>query len=238
MIATADPEVAAELADRTDLTRAQALALAARVEKAAVRLARTGHLTPADVDPVRQPLVALALLHKGVATPPEWARRLVGDPSVEIRESLAGCPDLPPDVTEILAADPDRRVVAELALFTKPSTAAHLARHPHVAVRRAVAANGSAPAGALAALVTGEGLPPAGTCRVREREPTPFTHDPHCPRPDCTLLPGDACDGSHQSAVHDVLLAAVWNAATGPRAGPARWDGRPARITRSRGCGT
>ncbi|WTW92537.1 hypothetical protein OG216_03720 [Streptomycetaceae bacterium NBC_01309] len=214
MIATADPEVAAELADRPDLTRAQALALAARDGDAAVRLAHTGHLTPADIDPVRQPLVALALLREGVAVPPEWARSLAGDSRVEIRESLAGCPDLPPDVTEVLAADPDWRVVAELALFAEPSTAGRLARHPHMAVRRAVAANESAPPGALAALVTGEDLPPASACRVCEREPTPFTHDPHCPNPDCTLLPGDACDGSHQSAVHDVLLAAVSNAAT------------------------
>ncbi|WP_436772632.1 hypothetical protein [Yinghuangia sp. YIM S09857] len=213
LIATADPDTAAGLADRPDLTRPQALALAARAEAAAVRLARSGRLTSADVDPVRQPLAALALLHEGAA-PAAWARRLAGDPRAEIRESLAGCPDLPPDVTEALASDPEWRVVAELALWATPSTVAHLARHPHMGVRRAVAANESTPPSALAALVTGEGLPPASACHVCDQEAIPFTHDPDCPRPDCTLLPGDACDGTHQSTAYDILLAALANAAT------------------------
>ncbi|WP_345672782.1 hypothetical protein, partial [Streptomyces phyllanthi] len=139
---------------------------------------------------------------------------LAADPDVRHREKLAACSGLPPDVVETLVADPDVRVVAELALWTTPDTAARLARHPHAEVRRAVAANEATPPDVLAALISGEGLPPARHCLVCDREEPPFTHDPHCPRPDCDLPPGASCDGSHESTVHSLLLAALQNPAT------------------------
>src|SRR6185369_12410695 len=97
---------------------------------------------------------------------------------------------------------------------TTPDMAARLAWHPHAEVRRAVAANEATPPAVLAALITGEGLPPAQRCLVCDREETPFVHDPQCPRLDCDLLPGASCDGSHESTLHDMQQAALRNPAT------------------------
>ncbi|MEU4930484.1 hypothetical protein AB0G54_28910 [Streptomyces yokosukanensis] len=213
LIALGDADVCWELAARADLGRAQVAALAACGEEIAVRLAREGRLSAADVDPLTQPYAALALLDEGVCRP-EWARLLAGRPITEYREKLAACPALPPDVTETLAADPDVRVVAELALWTTPETAARLARHPHAEVRRAVAANEATPPAVLAMLLNGEGIAPARRCLVCDREPTPFVHDPNCPRPDCDLPRGAACDGSHQSTVLETRHVALLNPAT------------------------
>ncbi|WP_405808406.1 hypothetical protein OG729_27050 [Streptomyces sp. NBC_00210] len=213
LIAVADADIAADLADRADLSHGQAVALASRVEETAVRLAYEGRLTAADVDPVAQPHAALALLDERAGSP-ESARLFAADPVVERREKLAACSDLPPDVAQTLAADSDVRVVAELALWTTPDMAARLARHPHAEVRRAVAANEATPPAVLAALITGEGLPPAQRCLVCDREETPFVHDPQCPRLDCDLLPGASCDGSHESTLHDMQQAALRNPAT------------------------
>ncbi|WP_327372242.1 hypothetical protein [Streptomyces sp. NBC_01217] len=44
-------------------------------------------------------------------------------------------------------------------MWTTADLAASLARHPHAAVRRAVAANEATPPQGLAMLITGEGLP-------------------------------------------------------------------------------
>ncbi|MFD5630970.1 hypothetical protein [Streptomyces sp. NPDC127072] len=213
LVATADADIAVELAGRADLSRAQAVALASRVEESAVRLVYEGKLTAADIDPMAQPDAALALLDEG-AGDPEWARLLAADPVVERRERLAACAGLPVDVVAALAADSDARVVAGLASRTTPETAAALAAHPHAEVRRAVAANEATPPTVLAALISGEGLPPARWCLVCDREETPYAHDPHCPRPDCDLPPGASCDGSHESTVHDMLQAALRNTAT------------------------
>ncbi len=213
LIGIADGDVASELACREDLSRAQAVALAAHSAETAVQLAYERKLTTADIDPVTQPQAALALLDGGVGDP-EWARLLAAGPVVEHREKLAGCPGLPPDVVKTLAADPDIRVVAELALWTTSDTAARLARHPHAEVRSAVAANEETPPEVLAMLITGEGLPPAQRCLVCDREATPFVHDRHCPRPDCDLPPGAACDGFHQSTVHELHERALRNPAT------------------------
>ncbi|MFE6764666.1 hypothetical protein [Streptomyces sp. NPDC057689] len=214
LIALADADIAEILACRPDLGHAQAVALAASVEESVARLAYEGRLTAADIDPATQPEGALALLSEGHAHSPEWARHFAGDPVAEHREKLAACPGLPDDVVEKLAADPDVKVVAELALWTKPRTAARLASHPHAAVRRALAANEATPPVVLAALLTGEGLPPVRRCLVCDREETPFVHDPHCPRLDCDLPPGASCDGSHESTRHDTQLAALSNPAT------------------------
>lgn len=213
LVAVADAEVAAELAQRVDLGRARALELASRFEEVAVALAYAGRLTVDDVDPVAQPEAALALLDEGAGSP-EWARLFASDPEVERREKLAACPVLPPDVVETLAADPDVRVVAELALWTTSEVAARLAGHPHAEVRRAVAANEATPPDVLAALVTGKGLPAARRCLVCEREETPFAHDPSCGRLDCDLPPGASCDGSHESTVKVVRQMALGNPAT------------------------
>ncbi|MGW2090266.1 hypothetical protein [Streptomyces sp. NPDC001880] len=213
LIAAADPDIAVELAGRADLSREQAVSLVSRVEESAVRLAYEGRLTAADIDPAAQPHAALALLHERAGSP-EWARLLAADPVVEHREKLAACSGLPSDVVDTLAADSDVRVVAELALWTTPEVAARLAGHPHAEVRRAVAANEATPRAVLAALITGEGLPPAQRCLVCDREETPFVHDPQCPRPDCDLLPGASCDGSHESTMHDIQEAALRNPAT------------------------
>ncbi|MCX4853806.1 hypothetical protein [Streptomyces canus] len=213
LTAVADVGLAAGLAYRADLSHAQALKLASRVEESAVWLAYAGRLTVADVDPVAQPRVALALLDEGAGSP-EWARLLAADPVVERREKLAACSALPPDVVETLAADSDVRVVAELALWTTPEVAARLAGHPHAEVRRAVAANEATPPAVLAALLTGEGLPPARWCLVCDREEIPFVHVPQCPQRDCDLLPGASCDGSHESTMHDMQQMALRNPAT------------------------
>ncbi|MFM9452661.1 hypothetical protein [Streptomyces europaeiscabiei] len=213
LIAVADADVDHGLAGRADLSRAQAATLAARDEGNGVLLAYEGRLTAADVDPTAQPLAALALLDEGAGAP-EWARLLAVDPDVEHREKLAACPGLPPDVVETLAADSDVRVVVELALWAAPDVAARLAGHPHAEVRRAVAANEATPPDVLAALVSGEGLPPARRCLVCDREEPPFTHSADCPRPDCDLRPGASCDGSHESTAHDTLWAALDNPAT------------------------
>ncbi|MGW3915825.1 hypothetical protein ACWEBX_30495 [Streptomyces sp. NPDC005070] len=213
LIATADTDLAHDLAGREDLSHAQAVALFSHDPRCGVRLAYAGKLTAADVDPVTQPETALALLDEGSGSP-EWARLLAADPVAGRREKLAACPGLPADVVERLAADTEPCVVAELALWTTPETAARLAEHPHAEVRRAVAFNEATPSDVLAALIAGEGLPPARHCLVCDREATPFTHDPECPRTDCDLGPGDSCDGSHESTVHAMWVAVLRNPAT------------------------
>ncbi|MFJ3576134.1 hypothetical protein [Streptomyces rubiginosohelvolus] len=213
LIAVADAEVADPLADRADLSRAQAVALAARVAESGVPLAYRGRLTAADVDPVARPDVALALLDTGAA-PAAWARLLAADPVVEHREKLAACPGLPPDVVETLAADPEIRVVAEAALWAPAQVAARLAAHPHAEVRRMVGANEATPPSVLEALVTGDGLPAARHCLVCDRRTSPFAHDPHGPRPDRDLPPWASCDGAHASTTHDLLYAALRNPTT------------------------
>ncbi|MFD6288931.1 hypothetical protein [Streptomyces sp. NPDC060205] len=213
-LADDDDDVADDLACRADLSRAQAVALVERVEESAMRLAYEGRLTAADIDPVARPDAALALLDRGAGRP-EWARLLAADPIRERREKLAACPGLPPDVVDALAADPDVRVVAELALWTTaPDVTARLATHPHAEVRRSVAANEATPPATLAALLTGAGQPAARHCLVCDREEIPFVHDPQCSRPDCDLPAGASCDGSHESTGHRTWEAALRNPAT------------------------
>ncbi|MDK0524377.1 hypothetical protein [Streptomyces sp. ML-6] len=213
LIAVADEDVAHSLARRADLGREQAVALAARVEESAVQLAYEGRLTAADIDPRTRPQAALALLDERSGDP-EWARLFARDPDVERRLKLAACPGLPADVRETLAADPDVRVVVELALWTTADLTARLAHHPHAEVRRAVAANEATPPRVLAMLVSGEGLPPTERCLVCDAEETPCAHDPHSPRLDCDLRPGASCDGSHESTLHELAQQALQNPAT------------------------
>jgi hypothetical protein len=212
LIGIADAELASALAGRADLSRAQAVALASRFGETAQQLVHEGKLSATDVDPVTQPDAALALLDAGVGLE-EWALLLVADPDHRRREKLTGCRGLPADVVERLASDPDVRVVAELALWATPEVAAGLASHPHAEVRRAVADNEATPPAVLAALLTGEGVPPVTRCLVCDREETPFVHDSQCQRVGCDLLPGASCDGSHESTLHDTWQAALRNPA-------------------------
>ncbi|MFI5866196.1 hypothetical protein [Streptomyces sp. NPDC051546] len=225
-----DEDLACALAERTDLTDHHVRALAA-AESAAAELVRTGRLDPAEVDPLERPSVALALLDEGVG-PPGWARALAAHPDPRIRWQLASRPGLPLDVREALAADPDVSVVAEFGIWTTdPALAARLAAHPHAEVRMATAINESVPPAALAALITGEGLAPAASCLVCDREDIPFTHDPSCPRTDCELPGGAACAGGHESTVHDTLQRAARNPAT-PAGAAASLAGHPSMIVR------
>ncbi|MCX5589406.1 hypothetical protein [Streptomyces erythrochromogenes] len=206
------------LCERTDLGPAQVAALAALDEDTPARLARDGHLGADDVDPAVWPLAALALLDEGRGLP-EWARRFAADPDPSLRWRLASCPGLPADVEDALAADPDPEVAAELALWTTSAPVAdRLARHPHAEVRRAVAYNEAVPPAALAALLTGAGLPPARSCLVCDGREIPFIHDPHCPDADCDLPADAACDGTHGSTVHGTRQRALANPATPPEA--------------------
>lgn len=230
LVTVADADLAEALACRPDLSPAQVTALASRFEGAAVRLAYEGRLGADDVDPALQPRAALALLDEG-AGKPRWARLFATGPVVEHREKLAACPGLPPDVALALAADAEVRVVAELALWTTPDLAARLARHPHTEVRRAAAANEATPPALLAALLTGEGVPAARSCPVCDRTASPFVHDRHCPEPACGLPPTAACDGSHESAVHDIQQAALRNPAT-PAATAALFADHPSVLLR------
>ncbi|GAA4596084.1 hypothetical protein BJY16_001897 [Actinoplanes octamycinicus] len=216
LIGLADEELASALADRPALTPAQVRELAARSEPAAIRLAHDGRLSADDwAEPAGAAdwaTVALALLDAGRGRP-EWARRLAADPDSAVRQELAACPDLPRDVRERLAADPDPEVTAELAWrTTDPDLLARLARHRHADVRAMVAANRAASPELLAGLVALD--PPPEACLVCDREPIPFLHDPHCPRTDCTLPPGAACAGGHESAIHSLRYQAVDNPAT------------------------
>ncbi|WP_328306812.1 hypothetical protein OG432_01310 [Streptomyces sp. NBC_00442] len=231
LTAVADGDVASALAARADLTQAQALALASHGEDCAVQLARAGRPGAEHVDPVSHPDLALALLDEGVGDQ-RWARRLVADPSAARRARLAACPGLPSDVVRTLAVDPDVQVVAELALWSDvPDVVAGLVRHPHTAVRRAAAANEVTPPDLLAALLTGEGLPPARWCEVCEREAIPFVHERACPRLACALPPGARCDGSHGSAVQALRRAALDNPAT-PADAAARFAGHESALLR------
>ncbi|MFG1665177.1 hypothetical protein [Streptomyces sp. Y7] len=213
LIVIADTELSGELAARTDLTPAQVITLAARGEEIAVQLAYAGLLTADAIDLATQPYAALALLDEGTGRQ-EWTRLLAAHPTTRCREKLAACPDLPRDVVQTLAADEDIQVVAELALWTGPDTASKLARHPHAEVRRAVAANESTPPDVLEMLIAGAGLTPPRRCLVCDVEETPFVHEPFCPRPHCDLPAGAACDGSHQSTVHEIQRMALLNPAT------------------------
>lgn len=91
--------LATELAYRPDLDPGRARALAALGEPLAVLLAYRGRLAPADVDPVRQPYAAVALLDAGFGEP-STARLLAAHPETAVRWKLASCPGLPADVED------------------------------------------------------------------------------------------------------------------------------------------
>lgn len=215
LIGLADEDLAGALAYRSDLTPAQVRALAVRAEGAANVLARDGRLSAEDLDAeqaLQTPYLQWVLLDEGRGRE-EWAKRLAADPSADIRQRLAACPGLPADVAATLADDPELDVVIETAAFTTDrELLERLARHRHGEVRVMVAANRATPPELLAALLRND--PPPEACRVCDQETIPFVHGSDCDRPDCTLLPGDACDGSHESVIHSLRCHAVDNPAT------------------------
>ncbi|MHC6629707.1 hypothetical protein ACYTFC_27070 [Streptomyces globosus] len=215
-------ELAWTLCDRSDLGPDRVRALAEADADTAVVLARSGLLSPDDADPAVRPRAALALLEEGSGRP-GWARLLAASPDREVRWRLASCPGLPSDVAEVLAADPDPGVAAEFALWTAdPAVAARLASHPDAEVRSAAALNEATPPEVLAALVTGEGLPPIRSCPVCRRGEAPAPCEP----------PARArCSGAHESAVHDILERAARNPAT-PAAIAAQLAGHPSVLVR------
>ncbi|WP_418960256.1 hypothetical protein [Streptomyces tritici] len=230
-----DAWLARRLGDRTDLNREQVATLAGFDDLTAAGFAYRGLLTAADVDPATRPQAALALLLEGRAgeSTAAWARLLARDPDVMRREKLAECPGMPEDVIETLLADPEIRVAAEVAIWTtSPDLAGRLARHPHAKVRHGAATNPVTPPETLAALLTGEGLPPAERCEVCDREPTPFVHAPDCPRPDCDLPGGASCDGTHEYTMDAVRFAALENPAT-PAAAAAGFADAPSWFRRA-----
>lgn len=135
LIAVADVDIAAELSGRADLSRAQAVALASRVEESAAQLAYQGRLTTADVDPSAQPVAANpeaapALLEALTRHEPparkafrEVARhRHATGPALrncladkQARPLAARHPALPPHVITELLTDPDGQVAEAAA---------------------------------------------------------------------------------------------------------------------------
>ncbi|MFG2822818.1 hypothetical protein ACGFX4_25725 [Kitasatospora sp. NPDC048365] len=232
LTALADQDTADALAGRTDLTRAQVRALLAARPSTDVCLAYAGTLAADDLDPDALPDAAVALLDLGAGRP-EWADRLAADPDPDRRERLADCSDLPAAAAAVLAADPEPQVAAALAArTTHRELLTRLAAHPYQDVRAALAGNPAAPPDVLAALLDGERLPAAERCTVCEREAVPFEHDPSCPRTDCALPPGAACDGGHQSVTEKLRLQAVENPAT-PADAAARHADSPSALLRA-----
>jgi hypothetical protein len=201
-VAGADAELCLELAERDDLTPDQVRTLATRGgTDTALRLVRRGRLGAADVD-LDDPWLALALLECGTA-PPGTAQRLAGDPDPRVRQALALLPGLPPDVSSRLIGDASVAVVAAAAGSVRDSDElATLARHPHLAVRQAVATNGHTPPATLADLADDGGRPPARWC-------------PGCDG-SASSLPEMDCDGRHRGAVVWVETEVARNPATPP----------------------
>ncbi|MEV6716053.1 hypothetical protein AB0M48_28875 [Lentzea sp. NPDC051208] len=146
--------LAAELADRADLTAEHVRALLAHGDSTAVyRLLENGMVAPADV-PVVDESVALVLTGRADADP-ALARALAFHPDPSVRASLPewAC-SLPADVVALLARDPEPEVVAELVLFhaLPPALATSLSRHPSPDVLRALASSPHTPASVLVRL--------------------------------------------------------------------------------------
>jgi hypothetical protein len=93
-----------------------------------------------------------------------------------------------------------------------------LARHPHAAVRRAVAGNPATSPALLAALLTGDGLPAVQRCLVCEQHRS--------------LPPGETCGGTHRSAVRQIRYQALVHTAAPPQA-VARFADHPSVTPRA-----
>lgn len=152
LIAAADPVLRREIAGRGDLSAAQVRVLLASDEPGVVSvLLARGRVGPADV-PLSNPEVALVVSGHPDA-PPSVARALASHPDVRARLP-EWAHELPADVVDLLARDPDEQVVAELVTFhaVPASLADELSRHPSTEVRRALAASPHTPASVLVRL--------------------------------------------------------------------------------------
>jgi hypothetical protein len=199
-IATADAWLCLELAERDDLSLAHARALASRGDTEVTVVLVWQGFALSDVDR-SLPEVLLALLGVG-AVPTSSARTLLlGHPPAWVRVGLAECGHLPDDVATALAGDGDLEVVETLARSAQLTAelAVVLARHPHLAVRRALAINVTAPVPVLAALGRDGGRPPAAFCRGCDGGPEP---------------PGVSCHGGHEAALVDLDYALGTNPRT------------------------
>jgi hypothetical protein len=204
-IAAADAELCLDLADRDDLSPAQARTLAARGgPDTAVRLVRRRLLTAADLD-ARIPAVVLALLDETDA-PESWMPALRQHPDPMVRAELANAAHVPADILADLAEDPEPGVVAAVAdsAALTAELAQRLAGHPHLTVRRAVAGNQRTPPPVLTALATGSGLPPPRWCAGCDgrAEPVAWT----------------CCARGHETALIDLAYALAINPTTPPQA--------------------
>lgn len=198
-VSSADTELCQDLAERNDLSLAHIRTLARRGGTATVvRLVQRGLLHAADVD-ASDPQVGLALLEAGTA-PSLW-KALAMHPEASVRAAVASIPGVPIEVSTAMVDDPVVDVVAEIARTARldERLAWRLAHHPHMAVRRAVAANENAPAEVLAWLCDG-GEPPAARCPGCDGDGQPPT--------------GMDCRGDHASALVDLQYALAANPAT------------------------
>jgi hypothetical protein len=213
-VAGADAELCLDLAERADLTPDQVRMLATRGgPDTALRLVRRGRLGSADVDP-DDPWIALALLDSDAA-PPGTAERLAADPDPRVRQALALVTGLPPDLLSRLVGDASVAVVAAAAeSVRRRDELATLARHPHLAVRLAVARNGHTPPATLAVLADDGGRPPARWCPGCDGSAAPTPDMP--PGTSSGRWPAIACDGRHRGAVVWVETEVARNPATPP----------------------
>ena len=186
------------LAYRTDLTAAQARALFERHGANVVwPLLDNGLLSDVKSD---NPWVGLAVLdHPGAD--PGWIPRIARGENAIARSELATRFPLPPDIARLLAEDAELDVVTSVARCQPslpPDLVDELARHPHAAVRGALAGNEDLPPEILRSLF--DGTPKA--CYACTGEPDRQTHR--------------WCDGEHDGAILDIRLALSHNPATPP----------------------
>lgn len=146
--------VGGELARRPDLSPQHVRALLAFDDLAVTSaLLQNGWVAPGDV-PLSNPQIALVVAGHPDADPAvvRWlTTRRDETVRLAIPERAHALPD---DVIELLAHDPDDRVVAELVTFhaLPPTLAEALNRHPSAEVRRALASSPHTPAAVLARL--------------------------------------------------------------------------------------
>lgn len=194
----ADDDLSDALAHRADLTTSQALALFERRGTNVVwPLLGNGLHSGIRSD---DPWVGLAVLdHPGAD--PGWIPRIARGEDAIARSELATRFPLPPDIARLLAEDDELDVVLSVARCQpslEPDLAADLARHPHAAVRAALAGNESASPDLLRSLF--DGTPEA--CYACRGEPDRQTHR--------------WCDGEHDGAILDIRLALTYNPSAPP----------------------
>jgi len=200
LLEVADDDLSDALARRADLTTSQAQALFERRGTNVVwPLLGNRLLSGISSD---DPWVGLAALeHPGAD--PGWIPRIARGENAVARSELATSFPLPPDIARLLAEDAELDVVTSVARCQPslpPDLVDELARHPHAAVRSALAGNEDLSPVVLRSLF--DSSPEA--CYACAGEPDRQTHR--------------WCDGGHQGAILDIRLALADNPATPPDA--------------------